>query len=74
MKDIINLRIVAICSNFAFIAYGLALSLPPVWLLHVVLLPLNCWRLGQAWQASRPWQRFEGLHHATLVLVRSLTR
>jgi CRP/FNR family cyclic AMP-dependent transcriptional regulator len=48
MKDMINLRIVAICSNFAFIAYALLLSLPPVLILHVILLPLNGWRLMEA--------------------------
>jgi hypothetical protein len=45
MKDMINLRLVAICSNFAFILYALLLSLTPVLILHVVLLPLNGWRL-----------------------------
>lgn len=48
-KSMIPLRIVAICSNFAFFAYGIRLGLEPVWLLHLVLLPLNGWRL---WQAS----------------------
>jgi hypothetical protein len=52
MKDMINLRIVAICSNFAFIAYALLLSLPPVLILHVILLPLNGWRLVQAFRQS----------------------
>jgi hypothetical protein len=50
MKNMINLRIVAICSNFAFIAYALVLNLPPVLVLHVILLPLNGWRLAQALQ------------------------
>jgi hypothetical protein len=50
MKNMINLRIVAICSNFAFIAYALVLNLPPVLVLHVILLPLNGWRLAQAFQ------------------------
>ena len=45
MKDMINLRIVAICSNIAFIMYGFVLDLPPVLILHVMLLPLNGWRL-----------------------------
>ena len=45
MKDMVNLRIVAICSNIAFITYGIALGLLPVLILHVVLLPLNGWRL-----------------------------
>jgi hypothetical protein len=52
MKDMINLRIVAICSNFAFIAYALMLNLPPILVLHAILLPLNAWRLAQAWQQS----------------------
>ena len=45
MKDMVNLRIVAICSNIAFIMYGFVLDLPPVLILHVMLLPLNGWRL-----------------------------
>jgi hypothetical protein len=49
MKDILHLRIVAIASNVAFLAYGVALGLMPVWLLHLVLLPVN---LGRLWQVS----------------------
>ena len=52
MKDMVNLRIVAICSNIAFIAYGFVLNLPPVLMLHVILLPLNSWRLAQALRCS----------------------
>jgi hypothetical protein len=52
MKDMVNLRIVAICSNFAFITYALLLSLTPTLILHVVLLPLNGWRLAQALRDS----------------------
>jgi hypothetical protein len=48
MKDMVNLRIVAICSNIAFIAYALVLSLPPILILHIILLPLNGWRLMEA--------------------------
>jgi hypothetical protein len=47
MKEMIPLRLVAVCSNVAFLIYGLALGLVPVWLLHAVLLPINCWRLWQ---------------------------
>src|SRR6516162_2484467 len=53
MKNMINLRIVAICSNFAFIAYALVLNLPPVLMLHVILLPLNGWRLAEAFQEQQ---------------------
>ena len=48
MEDIVLLRFVAISSNIAFLAYGLCLGLAPVWSLHAVLLPINCWRLCQA--------------------------
>jgi hypothetical protein len=48
MKDMVNLRVVAICSNIAFITYGIALNLLPVFILHVILLPLNVWRLRGA--------------------------
>jgi hypothetical protein len=48
MKDIIPLRVVALTSNIAFLIYGIALGLAPVWLLHAILLPINGWRLWQA--------------------------
>jgi hypothetical protein len=47
MKEMIALRFVAVCSNIAFLAYGLALGLVPVWSLHAILLPINCWRLWE---------------------------
>jgi len=52
MKDMVNLRIVAICSNFAFIAYALLLHLLPILVLHVALVPLNGWRLMGALKQS----------------------
>jgi hypothetical protein len=54
MKDMVSLRIVAICSNIAFIAYGIMLNLPPVLMLHVILLPLNGWRLMEALKQRSP--------------------
>lgn len=48
MKDMIPLRLAAIASNLAFMAYGLALDLPPIWLLHSLLVPLNSYRLMEA--------------------------
>lgn len=44
-RQMIPLRVAALGSNLAFIAYGLALGLTPVWLLHAVLLPVNIKRL-----------------------------
>jgi hypothetical protein len=54
MKKMAALRVVAICSNVAFIVYGAGLDLAPVWLLHAVLLPLNGWRLLQALRSPGP--------------------
>jgi hypothetical protein len=48
MKNIIPLRVAAICSNLVFIIYGLGLGLTPIWSLHAALLPMNAWRLVEA--------------------------
>jgi CRP/FNR family cyclic AMP-dependent transcriptional regulator len=37
----LTLRAVAICSNLAFIVYGIAAAVHPVLVLHLILLPLN---------------------------------
>lgn len=47
MKTIIPLRLFAICSNIAFITYGLGAGLYPVLILHTFLFPLNILRLLQ---------------------------
>jgi CRP/FNR family transcriptional regulator, cyclic AMP receptor protein len=47
MKDMRMLRVVAIFSNVAFIAYGILDWLLPVLILHLVLLPLNVLRLKE---------------------------
>ena len=47
MKTMIPLRVVAILSNVAFMTYGLGDHLYPVFILHAILLPLNCLRLLQ---------------------------
>jgi hypothetical protein len=47
MKTMVPLRVVAISSNILFIAYGYLHPAYPVLLLHVLLLPLNFWRLQQ---------------------------
>ena len=53
-RSITTLRIVAIASNLMFIAYAASANLPPVLLLHLLLLPLNAFRL---WQAVGPERR-----------------
>jgi hypothetical protein len=47
MRQMVPLRVVAICSNVAFFSYATLLGLPPVAILHAVLLPVNVWRLCQ---------------------------
>lgn len=44
MRSMLWLRVLAICSNVAFLSYGIILDLLPIWLLHSMLLPINCWR------------------------------
>jgi hypothetical protein len=48
LKEMVPLRLVALTSNLAFIVYGLAFGLTPIWLLHALLVPLNAWRLVEA--------------------------
>jgi hypothetical protein len=48
------LRIVAILSNLAFIGYGILDDIVPVLGLHLILLPLNIFRLYQLTFASQP--------------------
>jgi hypothetical protein len=45
MKDMVSLRVLAICSNVAFLVFAGSMHLVPVIILHAVLLPLNVWRL-----------------------------
>jgi len=47
MKTMIPLRIVGICSNVFFIAYGYLSPAYPLLVLHIALLPLNVFRLQQ---------------------------
>ena len=51
MKTMIPLRVVGILSNVVFMTYGLGGHIYPVFVLHAILLPLNCVRLVQM-QAS----------------------
>jgi hypothetical protein len=45
VKSIITLRLMAICSNIAFILYALGSGLQPIFILHSLLLPLNLYRI-----------------------------
>jgi hypothetical protein len=52
VQHIAALRCLAIASNLMFIAYAASATLPPVLILHSILLPLNALRLWQALQRS----------------------
>ena len=47
MSTMVPLRVVAICSNVLFIAFGMFAHIYPVFVLHIVLLPVNIARLIQ---------------------------
>jgi len=49
----VQLRLLALCSNVAFIVYATALHLAPIVILHGALIPINCCRLVCAWRERR---------------------
>lgn len=51
-RDPLWMRRLAVCTNLAFITYGLLASLAPVLALHTLLLPINLWRY---WQCTHIW-------------------
>ncbi len=53
MRDMVALRVVAIASNLAFIAYSGLADIGPVLLLHALLLPVNLLRLVELRVAPR---------------------
>jgi CRP/FNR family cyclic AMP-dependent transcriptional regulator len=55
MNSMTKLRLVALLSNVAFVAYGIAAELLPVMVLHGVLMPINATWLFQ----SRPGESEE---------------
>lgn len=65
MKTMIPLRMVGIGSNLLFIVYGTMSHSVPIVVLHVLLLPLNCWRL---YQMARLVHRVREAAHGDLSL------
>lgn len=47
MSSLHALRLMAIGSSLAFLAYGYATASDPVLLMELVLLPINLWRLTE---------------------------
>jgi hypothetical protein len=50
MRAMLPLRAIAIASNVVFISYGLLAGVMPVLLLHLLLLPMNVFRVAQSWR------------------------
>lgn len=59
MKDMVPLRVVALFSNVAFLAYGGALQLWPVIFLHGALIPINICRLAAEFRKTQTAQSVE---------------
>jgi len=53
-RDMRRLRLLALAANAAFIAYGALAQLLPVLMLHLLLVPVNLWRLNQAFGGKQP--------------------
>jgi CRP/FNR family transcriptional regulator, cyclic AMP receptor protein len=53
VKTMIPLRWLAVASNVGFIVYGIYHPAPLMVVLHVVLLPVNLWRVWQMMQLTR---------------------
>jgi hypothetical protein len=52
MKDVIKLRLLALCSNVAFLIYACPLHLFPILALHGALIPINVCRLIAAYRGN----------------------
>lgn len=47
MRRMVPLRLMGLASNIAFLTYALTQGLLPILLLHLLLIPLNIYRLSQ---------------------------
>lgn len=57
MKSMRSLRLTAVFSNVAFIAYAVSTDMRPILILHSVLLPVNIVRLAQIELERFGWRR-----------------
>jgi len=73
-RTMIPLRVIALGSNVAFLAYGGLLHLYPVLLLHAVLMPINAWRLTEIFRLRGRVQRKEGNNAVFTALLPFATR
>lgn len=57
LRIITSLRLIAVFSNLAFMAYSIQINSTPILVLHSLLLPLNLYRLAQLFCLKRNVQR-----------------
>lgn len=53
MRTMVPLRVIGIASNVFFIAYAYSMNAHPIMILHLILLPLNIFRLVQIFSLLR---------------------
>jgi len=63
-----HMRPLAVSTNLAFIGYGAVAWLPPVLVLHLLLLPINLWRWTECLGASEFLKR----HFNARLLLRGI--
>jgi len=76
MRGMIQLRLLAICSNVAFLIYAYNLRLLPIVILHSALIPVNAYRLVTANRddVQRKDDARYGKSIATALIARALSR
>jgi len=52
MRSMIWLRLFGLASNFAFINYAILAELPPIFMLHIVLIAINAVRVAELWRGE----------------------
>ena len=50
MRSMIWLRLFGLASNLAFITYAILAELPPIFMLHIVLIAINAVRVAELWR------------------------
>ena len=73
-RTMIPLRLIALGSNVAFLTYGALLHLYPVLLLHIVLMPVNLWRLTEILRVKGHVRTGEGSDAVFAALLPLATR
>lgn len=74
MRTMLPLRMVAILANASFATYGALAEIMPTLVLHLVLLPFNCWRLYEILRAERGLRETRSANDMALEWLRPLLK